>query len=290
MNAALIYRFPRKDVYAKFKAESNTKDMRMPAAPVNQENAIDAAAFVVLFNRPFTEKEETSLLALKEIFRDELPDFSRTTMVTVKHEAGRPPEHVVKESGLRLQKFEPSGKVGWVLNILENQLVITCQSYDRWNNVWAQSEKYMKAALRLLDINSLSVQACMLQYVDRFIEKSSSAYTTHDVFDKKTSYLTAKAATAGKLWHVHQGWFEERSPDERILNILNMGTTEDRGNIVTTIDHSLQLQFLPKPKPAKRFFDAKKEYQKAFLILHEKNKDVVKSLLNSNQRKAVGLT
>jgi len=261
----------------------------MTATPINSANAIDAAAFVVLFNRPFTEKEETKLLVLKEIFKDELPDFSRTTKVTFKHEAGKPPEHLVKESGLKLQKFEPSGKIGWVVNVIENQIVVTCQSYDRWNKVWGQADKYIQAALKHLDLNSLSVQACVLQYVDRFTEKSTLAYDVNEVFDKKTAYLTSKANSVGKLWHVHQGWFDEKSADEKILNVLNLGTNEDSGKIITTIDHSLQLQFL-KPKPAKKFFDAKKEYAKAFLFLHESNKNVIKSLLNQKQRKAlVGL-
>jgi len=259
----------------------------MTATPINSANAIDAAAFVVLFNRPFTEKEETKLLALKETFKDELPDFSRTTKVTFKHETGKPPEHVVKESGLKLQKFEPSGKIGWVVNVIENQLVVTCQSYDRWDKVWGQTDRYVQAALKHLDLDSLSIQACVLQFVDRFTEKNTS-YNIHEVFDKKTPYLTSKAAAAEKLWHVHQGWFDEKSADEKILNVLNLGTNEDTGKIITTIDHSLQLQF-SKPKMAKKFFDAKKEYAKAFLFLHESNKNVVKSLLNQRQRKAVGL-
>ncbi len=260
----------------------------MSATPINSANAIDAAAFVVFFNRPFTEKEEAKLLALKETFKDELPDFSRTTKVTSKHEAGKPPEHLVKESGLKLQKFEPSGKIGWVVNVIENQIVVTCQSYDRWNKVWAKADLYIQAALKHLDLSSLSVQACVLQFVDRFTEKSTT-YNIHEVFDKKTAYLTSKATIADKLWHVHQGWFDEKSTDEKILNVLNLGTNKDNGKIVTTIDHSLELQFISKPKIAKKFFDAKKEYAKAFLFLHKNNKNVVKSLLNQKQRKAIGL-
>jgi hypothetical protein len=261
----------------------------MSATPINSANAIDAAAFVVIFNRLFNEKEENKLLALKEIFKDELPDFSRTTKVTIKHEKDKPLERVEKESGVKLQKYEPSGKIGWAVNVIENQIVVTCQSYDRWKNVWEQADKYIQAALKQLDLNSLSVQACVLQFVDRFTERSTSVYDVYEVFDKKTAYLTSKANSAGELWHVHQGWFDEKSTDEKILNVLNLGTNKDNGKIITTIDHSLQLQFL-NPKAAKKFFDTKKEYANAFLFLHESNKDVIKSLLNQKQRKAlVGL-
>lgn len=260
----------------------------MNATPINSANAIDAVAFVIFFNRPFTEKEEAKLLVLKEKFKNELPDFSRTTKVLVKHEAGKVSEHLVSESGIKLQRFEPSGKIGWILNIIENKIVVTCQSYDRWDNVWELTDKYIRAALEQLELSSLTVQACVLQYVDRFTEKSGM-YNILDVFDKKTIYLTSSASGAGKLWHVHQGWFDELTSGEKILNVLNLGTNEENGRIITTIDHSLQLQFTPKAKAAKKFFDNKEEYKKSFALLHENNKKVIKSLLNPKQRKAIGL-
>lgn len=258
----------------------------MSAKPINSKNAIDAVAFVVLFNRHFTEKEDSDLLQLKEVFKDELPNFSKNTIVTLKQELGRQPEHVVKESGLKLQKFEPSGKIGWILNITEGQLIITCQSYDRWDKVWAQTDKYIKATLKLLNLASLSVQSCVLQYIDRFTEESTK-YNIYEVFDESTKYLTKKSIEVEKLWHVHQGWFDKKSDDGKILNILNLGTSEDNNKIITTIDHSLQ--FISNPKPAGKFFDDKKEYGKVFSFLHEKNKDIIKSLINQKQRKAVGL-
>jgi uncharacterized protein (TIGR04255 family) len=261
----------------------------MSAKPINSTNAIDAVAFVVLFNRPFTEKEDGDLLQLKEMFKDELPNFSKNTIVTLKQESGRQPEHVVKESGLKLQKFEPNGKIGWILNITDGQLIITCQSYDRWDKVWAQTDKYIKATLKLLNLASLSVQACVLQYIDRFFTEESTKYNIYEVFDENTKYLTKKSIEVEKLWHVHQGWFDKKSENEKILNILNLGTSEDNNNIITTIDHSLQLQFISNPKPANKFFDDKKEYEKVFSFLHEKNKDIIKSLINQEQRKAVGL-
>jgi hypothetical protein len=265
----------------------------MNAKPCNPNNAIDVTAFVIIFDRFFTEQEENKLLALQAIFKEELPHFSRNTKVAIMmHDASasKQPEHTVKEAGCKLQRFETNGKISWSLNVMDNQIIVTCQFYDRWNTVWEQTNRYIQETLKLLDIQSLSVQACVLQVVDRFVEDNTAAYSICDVFDENTAYLTSKTAMAGKLWHVHQGWFEEKTKTQKILNILNLGTNDDGTGIITTIDHSLQLQFLPKPKPATQFFDPEKGYEKHFNFLHERNKEVVKSLLNETQRNAVSLT
>lgn len=266
---------------------SKTEGYCMNAAPINSTNAIDSVVFAVLFNRPFTKKEENKLLALRDSLKNDLPIFSQDMRLETKIENDTIVQQSTKKAGIKLQKIEPNGKIGWMLHITDHQIVISCQAYDRWDRVWEQTEKYLQSVIRLLDLGSLTVRACMLQYVDRFIQKSTDDYSVYDVFDKKNPYLTAKSVSAGKLWHVHQGWFDNKLASEKVLNILNLGTEEGDGKTITTIDHSLHLQFLSKLKPAKKFFDAKKEYKKSFDFLHEENKEVIKSLINQEQRKAL---
>lgn len=263
----------------------------MNAEPINSTNAVDSVVFAVLFNRPFSENEENKLLALKEIFSNDLPIFSQDMRFETKIENEKIVQQSTKRAGIKLQRIEPNGKVGWMLHITDDQIVISCQTYDRWGRVWGQTEKYFQEVIGLLDRGSLTVQVCVLQYVDKFICKNTEDYSVFDVFDNENQFLTNKSISAGKLWHVHQGWFDMKSKDERVLNILNLGTEEGDHKIITSIDHSLHLQFLSKPRPAKSFFDRKKEYQKVFYSLHEKNKDVIRTLLNQQQRNAlIGLT
>jgi uncharacterized protein (TIGR04255 family) len=194
----------------------------MNPTPINATNAIDAAAFIIIFDRLFTEQEENRLSILQSVFKEKLPHFSRTTKVTMTHDTNLPEQskHVVKEAGCKLQRFEPDGKISWSLNVIENQITVTCQLYDRWDAVWEQTKGYIQETLKLLDMPSLKVQGCVLQVVNRFIEDNTS-YDIYNVFDKKTAYLTTHAEKAGVLWHVHQGWFAEKSKGQKILNILN---------------------------------------------------------------------
>lgn len=259
----------------------------MGVTPINSTNAIDTVAFVIVFNRSFIEKEENKLLTLKDTLKDDLPIFSQDMRFETKIKDDKITEQIAKKTGIRLQRVEPNGKIGWMLNVVENQLIISCQAYDRWNRVWTMADKLIQSSLKCLGVESLSVKSFALQYVDRFTQESSSDYSVYDVFNKKNNYLTVQSASAGKLWHVHQGWFEQISAEEKILNILNLGTTETEGKIITTIDHSLHFQFFPEPKPAKRLFNVEKDYKKAFDSLHMKNKDVIKLLLNQKQQKSL---
>lgn len=262
----------------------------MAAVPINLTNAIDAVAFVIVFDRTFTEKEENKLLKLQEDLKKDLPLFSQDVLIGTKIENEIIVTQDVKKSGIKLQKIEPNGKIGWSLHILGNQIIITCKSYDRWDKVWTKVEKYLNNTVKLLELKDLSVSAVVLQYIDRFTESASGKYKLENVFSKETEYLTQHTKNVGKLWHVHQGWFETGvSAKEKVLHVLNLGTTEHLKKILTTIDHALQLQFIEKPKNAKEFFDSKKEYKKVFDSLHRKNKDIIKSLLNNSLRKAIGL-
>jgi uncharacterized protein (TIGR04255 family) len=261
----------------------------MTAVPINSANAVDAVAFVIIFDRNFTEQEEKKFLELQKTLADDLQQFSQDIVIETQLENGKAVKHESKNSGIKLQSIQPNGKVGWGLHIFANQISIFCGSYDRWEKVWAKVDKYLKCSVKLLELNSINVTAIALQYVDRFTENASDEYELTNVFNNKTQYLTSNTKNAGKLWHVHQGWFENISDKEKILHVLNLGATENSEKILTTIDHSLQFQFVDKPHIAKNFFGSKKEYQKAFDLMHQKNKDVLKELLNHEQCQEIGL-
>lgn len=261
----------------------------MSSVPINSANAIDAVAFAIVFNREFNEKEQNKLLGLQKVFEKDLPQFSQDMLVDTKIESETVIKQDVKKSGIRLQKIEADGKISWVLHILSNQIIITCSSYDRWNNVWNNVDKYLKESVKLLDLADINVNAVVLQYIDKFTENNGKKYNVKNVFNSETEYLTSNVKNIGKLWHVHQGWFEDVPNKEKILHVLNLGTIDNSEKILTTIDHSLRLQFVEKPKVAKKFFDKNKEYKKTFELLHEKNKNLLKSLLNKKQCEAIGL-
>jgi hypothetical protein len=251
--------------------------------PINDFNAIEAAAFVIVFDRSFTEKEQNKLLSLQKELADDLPVFQIAPTFDVKEQM------VFTKTGVVLKKIDEDGKDEWVLRTLSNQISIICTSYRRWETVWSKAEKYLLATAQKLDLENLKIEAVVLQYADKFVGDAAD-YHIHDVFAKKNKYLTKQAEKAGRSWHVHQGWFEAQNDSERVLNVLNLTTNAEQEKVISRIEHEGHIQYAPEMRVAKNFFDSKtKEYEKTFAFLHQNNKNVVSSVLSEEQKTNVGI-
>lgn len=256
------------------------------AVPIKSVNAIEAAAFVISFNRAFTESETKKLLSLEKKFKEELPSFAQDMLAQVKIENNKVLQQNVHKSGVKLQHFAADGKPTWLLHVSDTQIVVNCYAYDRWDRVWAKARNYILTAAECLNLKSLSIMAVSLQYVDRFTQPKATNYSLKDVFKADSKYLTSNSFQAGNLWHVHQGWFLG-DDEKRMLNVLNLGTMEQQAQVLTTIDHLSQWQFVNGLKPSKALTVA--ALNKDFQALHDNNKSVVGDLLNAQQLKAIGL-
>lgn len=254
--------------------------------PINSLNAIEASAIALLFDRQFTPEEDVQLQRLEAELKEDFPSFSRNTLVQARIEKDKLIEHSSQQMGVTLQHFNADGKPTRVLQIQDNQLVISCFAYDRWEQVWGRAQKYLKAATACLNLAELGVTGLGLQYVDKFTQPIASDYNISDVFNKDSKYLTANSALVGKFWHVHQGWFVPVEETRRILNVLNVGTQELGGNLFTIIDHTSTLQ-LRNPVPADQFLG--NGFSEIVNQLHIDNKEIIKALLNAKQLSAIGM-
>ena len=119
------------------------------ANPVGAGNAIDSVAFVLQFSRHFNEQEVNALLSLQTALLTDFPRFDTTKSVSMRLPAlGEAPQHSeVRISGVTLQRFQPSGKPEWTLQVNENQIVASCFRYARWNAVWQQSRRWLASTV-----------------------------------------------------------------------------------------------------------------------------------------------
>ncbi len=258
--------------------------------PVNGKHAIEVAAFVAVFQRPFSPRAIEALSGLQEVLKEDFPSFQRTNVVEFRIDdtGGQPTHSVGPVTGVFLQKVRADGKQLWTLKVEGNVAVVQCFEYDTWANTSPIALRYLQSALNLLaeEENPLAVLA--LQIVDRFVEKNGENYSIGQVFNKRSKYLTKHATEAGRLWHVYQGWFEKSQVDTcgRLLNVLNLSTNDTPSGLVTTIDHNIQLQSEGIPVAALTDVGG---LRSIYDELHARNKSVVGDLLNAKQRKAVKL-
>lgn len=257
--------------------------------PINSKHAVEVTAFVVAFERPFSERSLEALLGLQEVLREDYPIFNKTAVLEVRiDDKGGASQQSNKASGIMLQKLRSDGRPAWLLHAEGNSIVVSCFDYERWEPSSSKAINHIQKAVNVVcdEQNSLGVVA--LQVIDRFVG-SIDGYNIGNVFNKKSRFLTKQAVESGSLWHVHQGWFEKENmgTEYSCLNKLNLSASSSPTGLISTIDHTLECRFkqgLSVSKASDENF-----LREIFCRLHGYNKDVIQDLLNSRQKKRIGL-
>jgi uncharacterized protein (TIGR04255 family) len=246
-------------------------------------------AFMIAFERPISAGTGENLLGLETLLKDVLPNFSRINSLMVRVEDGKPTP-LSTYGGVLLQRFRPDGRPVWTLRADGNAVIVSCHDYESWLTESTNAIDYLRKAILATVDDDNPATMLALQTIDKFIADKGAAYKITDVFNKKSPYLTKQAAASGHLWHIFQGWFEHNDEDEgdgRYLNVLNLSTNEAPNGHMTSIDHTVQFQFRNPKVPNEA---ADETYIKSvFHSLHTRNKMIVSELLNTQQRKAIGL-
>lgn len=255
--------------------------------PISEKHAIDAASFIVVFERPFEAGVIDSLRGLHELLKTEYPNFTPTNTMEVRVVGEVSQQVGITASGCLLQNFRPDGRPSWTLRVDGNAIVVSCMEYERWKDVSDKALAHIKATLALINNETNAVVSLVLQVVDRFVTAHDDGYNIEQVFNNQSRYLTKQALEAGKFWHVYQGWFDSKPElGGQLLNVLNLSTAESPTGIITTIDHAAHLQL----QPLKAVHELDDIFTpRVFGALHESNKSVVKNLLNNEQREAIKL-
>lgn len=257
--------------------------------PISEKHAIDVASFIVVFERPFETNIIDSLLGLHDRLKTDYPTFNLTKTMEVNVTGNEVSQKIGVTSGGVLQNLRSDGRPIWTLRVEGNTIMVSCTDYKRWGDISSKALDHIKAAIAFVNNGGNAASSLIHQIVDRFVTANKDEYDITQVFDTQSPYLTEQALKAGKLWHVFQGWFDDKQElDGKVLNVLNLSTAENPANITitTTIDHAAHLRF-DSPKALEELDD--KFIRKAFDELHESNKSIIKQLLTTDQLKAIKL-
>lgn len=273
----------------------------MPASsrPLAGRNAIEAMAFVVSFAREFDPDQVESLYDLEAVLKDELPRFTRIETTVLSIEQSMPTRgqampvtsQQAKPAGVILQRFSAQGKADWSLRVEGSRVVATCRDYTRWHEVAPIARRYVSLALARLRSDTNGVTNLALQTVDRFTYENVDDYSVHEIFREDCPYLTGNVASAGNLWHVHQGWFEAINlpgVECRALHVLNLASIVNQaGGCSTHIDHTGRIDFTGAgPLPVD---EALRVEEAAFQAVHEVNRTIIRASLQDEKLRSIGL-
>jgi uncharacterized protein (TIGR04255 family) len=266
--------------------------------PIGASNAIDSVTFYVQLSRAFRSDEIGAVRAYaSQNWTERLPKIEPLNEVEFAFPAnGESGRSTARESGVKLSKFNNSGKAEWAADINRDQIAIHCSSYSRWLEVWAETESLLVALTNVLPGYDNLVQSIGLRVVDRFARKfDGGEIAPDDVFDRDSGFLTQQAKQSGPQWHVHQGWFQEVAAlaalgQTSTLNVLNLTRVAMNGELSTTIEHVLQVQLAKSfTLPGLLGGDAPSIGQRVFGAFHDANKTILRSLLTHNQLVAIGM-
>jgi uncharacterized protein (TIGR04255 family) len=276
------------------------------ALPIAGHNAVESAAFVFGFGRPFALKEVEALFSLEARARDELPSY--TTIQTLQFNLAEPsqgPSAPASQqvTGVLLQKFRPDGKPEWVLRADGNQIVVNCTRYTRWADVWASSRRFLLMAAQSVDAPTNGVTTFALQFTDKFVYAAPppSDYSPAEVFKVGSKYLTAQASSSGMQWHVHQGWFIDQGDlplaPTRTLHVLNLSSAILEDRLTAIVDHTAHIQLKEgKALRVKALLGGDDDplggsslVNSVFTSLHQQNLEILRETLSVKQVAAIGM-
>lgn len=177
------------------------------------------------------------------------------------------------------------------LQVTSSQVIVQEFLYDRWKGFRDLVDEALAASLEMACAKEQSLDGVTLQYVDAFVWRGyRHQATAHTVFAEESEFLTKAIFGMGAdYWHVHQGFYRsDESLDCNILDNINVARAPNAklGNDWFTITTS------HKASPAQEtrgVGDVRAFYERVIEGLHLRNKEVLRSVLNSGARELIGL-
>lgn len=188
--------------------------------------------------------------------------------------------------GLILERVAPDGRTELALQLQGNKISFICNRYSRWESVSNEAIDVLTKVVDLI-LPQPGLSAFGLQYVDEFYVVGDYSLFKPTYLFSESSRLPAYALSQSGAWHSHTGWFEEGdSENERILNNLNVGIQLQPERLVVQVvgAHRALLggvivEEVNIGEILRHHFDK----------LHEKNKDVLRELLNKSTLEMIHL-
>ncbi len=189
----------------------------MDFEPINDDHAIQSAAFVYALANPLGPAHVSALRNAHNQIRRELPAQNAPQPVNLAMNAPFPLP--IGSQAVEFSYFRPDGTAIWTLRAMGQEIAVETTRYVGWEKSWQQARRFLNFALsQIASAEPVSVFATALRIVDRFrVLKEDYDLST---LLKPNEAVAPSVWKHGALWHSHSGWFETSGVDQ-VLHTLN---------------------------------------------------------------------
>ncbi len=263
----------------------------------NNKNALLEVAFVIEFEREFTQHELNWVDSKSMFWYETLPG----KLVIPKEPVALPPfqTNIGNDNnfGLSYQYYNPDGSIRQSLKFEGNRIVYLVSEYSKWAEIWPLTKKILEPIYNYLSSTN-SVRSFSTEYLNLFV--FGEEYFSMDISSilRSNNMLVPSHIFDRKLnWHAHTGYFEEENDpvQHRLLTRINFdlrdNTNNHRRELTLLLFHSMMpqhkhfssgLEFLPEELKSKGLLN--------FRTLHLRARKVLNQLLCDEMLIKIGLT
>ena len=265
----------------------------MTFKPINPKNAIQEAVFLVHFARPLSEAESEAIKRLHTDLKEELPKLTEQSSIQIM--TGNQVPH---GSPFEMTLFGPDGGIARRLGVNPLLLAVNELLYTRWEEVSKRAIRILSRALSAAvgasgstGMLPLVVRAISLQVIDRFYwEGKSEAFAIEKALVRPFDRLPNAVWASKGPWMTSHTRFETL-PMGNIVDRLDLtaaGFPPDP-RLVVQIDNIVECQFAEPREPARLLASDSKQMHETFAVLHDRNKTMLRGLINEYLRKQIGI-
>lgn len=268
----------------------------MNILPLHEGHAIEKVAFGIEWSTPLPPSSIAGFEGVYDsLLKDQLPSKKPLVHFDVTiSEKGGSAQHSMNKTGWVFERFAPNGEPERSLVLAASSLSATFHGYTRWVEVYRNAVDMMNPFLKLISDHSEGVAAFGLQYHDVFrVVGDKKLFTADMVLRRGSAILPASVFDRTSLWHAHHGYFTdfEEGPQQRKLTVVKVDLVdqnEDRNLRVTTVHKTIFTE------PIKDLAQLDSAVDDSYLNvalhdMHDENKEVLRSVLNDEALKKIGL-
>lgn len=273
-------------------------------APINSDHAVARVTFRICFSRPFSRHDIEAIAGGHEAWKSDFPAMRQAKGFTFGPSSDGSAQ-LSQTPGVEFAYLRPDGSQAWLMAAINNELVIECSRYTRWEKIWSVASRNLRSVLNLIPTHASGgvdgqrkVISAGLAFQDIFFWKGDFAEYSLEALLRPNSMIADTCFSRGPVWHSHVGWFESIDELRTVLVTLNVTGAH---NIEPAVSRGAPAQVEIANEQELRFVDggpilsdfAADDFTQltgAMEHMHSRNKELLEEILIDTMSKSIGLS